>query len=255
MQPRLTHLVTEWISSAQCLLQSLVPHQAPLVIRDALAADECRWLLVAVERGLVTFTDCPPGCPRLAKRGASGPDHFVTPTGAARHMFSGPDKAQPDLNREYVPHIGAWARAVYDFGYEPTSTRFSFYRAYSRDLLTKKRGGSYETDVECYDADQRLVLQIEAKKDQRQVDVLAAQMHRAGYLGALPPGSAKEIEYVLDLEPRYLWIVGPGSVDPATHVFAVRVEGLDAAFRELTDVPAAGSSTMGATGPQGSTRA
>jgi hypothetical protein len=222
------------------LLHSLVPHGGPLVLRDPLAEDECRWFLVAVERGLVKFRECPRDCPRYVKRGAAGRDHFVTPSGAARHLFSGPDKTQPDFNREYLPHIAAWARAIFDFDYEKVWSRFSFYRSYSRDLLTKKRGGTYETDVECYDVNQRLVLQIEAKKDPQQVERLASQIYRAGSLGALPTGSAKEIEYVLDLSPQYLWIVGPGSIDPATHIFAVTVEGLDAAFKPLSDVPPAG---------------
>jgi hypothetical protein len=30
---------------------------------------------------------------------------------------------------------------------------------------------------------------------------------------------------------------GPGSIDPASHAFAVTVEGLDAAFRPFGDVP------------------
>jgi len=31
---------------------------------------------------------------------------------------------------------------------------------------------------------------------------------------------------VLDIAPRFLWVVGPGSVDPATHIFRVTVDGL-----------------------------
>lgn len=229
--------MTEAIDWAQAWLAGLVPHGAPLVIRDALADDECKWARLAVERGLVALETCPPDCPRMRKHHAAGPDHFVTPHNGARHMFSGPGTPLPALNREYVPHIAAWARAVYEFGYDPALTRFSFYRKYGRDLLTKKRGGSYETDVECYDPAGRLVLQIEAKKDAVQVERLAAQMHRAGHLGALPSGAAKEIEYVLDLRPKYLWIVGPGTVDPAAHVFAVTVRGLDAGFEALPAVP------------------
>ena len=38
--------------------------------------------------------------------------------------------------------------------------------------------------------------------------------HAPGRLAELPMGTVKEIEYVLDLAPRFLWVVGPGSVDP-----------------------------------------
>ena len=43
-------------------------------------------------------------------------------------------------------------------------------------------------------------------------------MARAGSLAELPTGTVKEIEYVLDLTPRFLWVLGPSSVDPATHM-------------------------------------
>lgn len=53
----------------------------------------------------------------------------------------------------------------------------------------------------------------------------------------MPANLAKEIEYVLDLAPRYLWVVGPGSIDPAHYVFAVEVDGLNAVFSPIDDVP------------------
>jgi len=37
--------------------------------------------------------------------------------------------------------------------------------------------------------------------------------------------------------PRYLWIVGPGSVNPAPHVYAVEVDGLEATFTRLNEFP------------------
>jgi hypothetical protein len=47
----------------------------------------------------------------------------------------------------------------------------------------------------------------------------------------------KEIEYVLELRPSFLWVVGPGSIDPARHVFAVSVDGLNARVDRLDAVP------------------
>ena len=48
----------------------------------------------------------------------------------------------------------------------------------------------------------------------------------------------KEIEYILALAPKYIWVVGPGSVDPATYVFDVKVNGLNAVFTPRSTLPA-----------------
>jgi hypothetical protein len=63
-------------------------------------------------------------------------------------------------------------------------------------------------------------------------------MARAGSLAELPVGTVKEIEYVLELTPRFLWVVGPGSIDPASHLFTVTVDGLNARFDPVDDFPA-----------------
>jgi hypothetical protein len=47
----------------------------------------------------------------------------------------------------------------------------------------------------------------------------------------------KEVEYVLELEPEHLWLVGPGTVEPAAHVWSVTVDGLNVGFRRLPDLP------------------
>ena len=214
-------------------LARLSPSGSECVVRTPLADDECTWFNIAVKRGLVGFRNCPEECPRRLKRGAGGPDHFTSPSGAARHLFSSPELPAPSLNREYIPHIAAWSRLVYDFGHDPKRLRFSFYRRYTRDLLTKRAGGSYETDIEVYDEHGHLHVQVEAKKDTSQVAKLARQLDAAGDLADLPLDSAKEIEYVLDLAPRYLWIVGPGTVEPASHVFHVTVANLNARFERL----------------------
>lgn len=236
----------EQVEAVAAALAGLVPGGVPCVIRTPLAEDECAWFLRAVSSGLVVFEQCPSGCPRRVKHGVAGPDHFTSPSGAARHLFSSPAAPAPSLNREYVPHIAAWARVVTGFGHDPARVRFSYYRAYSRDLLTKRKGGSYETDIEVDDEQGRLLLQVEAKKDAPQVARLAAQLDRVADLARLPQGLAKEIEYVLDLAPRYLWLVGPGTVDPAPHVYAVEVDGLDARFRQVdvAEVVAPGSGTL-----------
>jgi len=53
----------------------------------------------------------------------------------------------------------------------------------------------------------------------------------------MPPSVIKEIEYVLDLAPTYFWPVGPGTVDPERHVFAVTVSGVAATFERAAALP------------------
>ena len=145
--------------------------------------------------------------------GATGPDHFNTPSGKPRHLFSKPIGPEAWLNREYVPHIAAYARAVIERGYSIEHSSFSQYRKFTHDLISRRAGQNYETDAEFYDADSQILLQIEAKASAQQTDKLARELALAGSLAELPTGTVKEIEYVLDLAPRFLWVVGPGSVD------------------------------------------
>lgn len=186
---------------------------------------------------MIRFRECDPACFRFTKWKATGPDHFDTPSGKPRHLFSKPIGPQAWLNREYVPHIAAYAKAVINHGYSIEHSTFSLYRKFTRDLISKRAGQIYETDAEFYDAEGHVHLQIEAKASTQQADKLAREMTRAGSLAELPIGTVKEIEYVLDLTPRFLWVVGPGSIDPATHLFKVTVDGLNAGFASLDKFP------------------
>lgn len=105
-----------------------------------------------------------------------------------------------------------------------------FFPASLADLVHRRQGGSLETDAEFYNSDGTVALQVEAKKSPREVARLVAAIGSAHRLSELPPKVCKEIEYVLDLSPEQLWVVGPGSIDPAIHVFDVHVDGLDATF-------------------------
>ncbi len=228
------------IADATALIERLAPGAFPVPIGTPLVEDECRWFLRAVDELVVRFTTCPPGCPRLKKWGAAGPDHFETPDGRARHLFSKPIGPAAWLNREYVPHIAAYGYAILGHGYDPTRSSFSRYRKFSRDRITKRAGASYETDAEFYTDNGALHLQVEAKASGRQTNVLARAIEEHGTLAELPDRAAKEIEYVLDLAPRYLWIVGPGSIDPAQYVFDVIITGpTNATFKAVTGLPAA----------------
>jgi hypothetical protein len=225
------------ISEATRLVESPAPGGFPCPIRVALVEDECRWFLRGIENGVIQFRECDPGCFRFRRWNTTGPDHFDTPSGRPRHLFSKPIGPEAWLNREYVPHIAAYAKAVIDHGYPIEDSTFSLYRKFTHDLIAKREGQGYETDAEFYDSDGRIHLQIEAKASTQQTEKLAREMARAASLAELPVGTVKEIEYVLDLAPRFLWVVGPGSVDPATHMFKVTVDGLNARFDSVDAFP------------------
>lgn len=227
------------IDDAVSLINHLAPGAAAVPIRTPLAQDECRWFVRAVAEEVVTFKTCPADCFRFKKFGVSGPDHFLTPSGKPRHLFSKPGAPEAWLNREYVPHIAAYAFAL-DRGYDGARSTFSLYRKFSRDLIAKRAGVSYETDAEFYGGDGAIHLQIEAKASAAQTARLAAAIETHGSLRDLPTSAAKEVEYVLDLSPRYLWVVGPGSIEPPAHVYAVDVRGLNARFESVADLPAPG---------------
>lgn len=246
---KIANVLTEGgeVAQAFAVLQRLAPGGRSFEVRSPIEPDEATWFNRALAEGLVAFRECDVACPRFKKWGVAGPDEFLTPAGARRHLFSSPHAPVAWLNREYVPHIAAYARAILEFGYDRASSAFSLYRRFGRDLVSKRAGGNYETDVEFCRPDGTVVLHVEVKAERRQVERIAAEIDRVGHLDALPAKIAKEIEYVLDLEPRIFWLVGPGSVEPARHVFAVDVAGLDARFTRLAALPGAGASEGGPT--------
>lgn len=228
------------VALATRLIDSLAPAGAPVPIRIPLLPDECRGFLLAVDRQVVRFETCPPGCFRVKKWGASGPDHFITPAGKPRHLFSKPVGSEAWLNREYVPHLAAYAVAIIEHGYSQRRSSFSLYRKFKGDLILRRAGGSYETDAEFYDSEGGIHLQIEAKASEQQTNALARSIEHHGTLSELPTTAVKELEYVLDLAPRYLWVVGPGSLDPPKFVYAVTLTGtMNASFTPLDGLPVA----------------
>ena len=214
------------------LLRALAPCGAPLSRDPGLRPDESWWFLTGLHAELYSFETCPDNCERFRRWGHRGPDHFRTFEDAGRHLFSKP--SEPRLNREYIPHLAAVTRAIIDFGHRRQDASFSRYRTFTRDLINKRAGGSYETDAEFHDGTGNLRLQIEAKSDEEQTARLAEQVHNYR-LTEMQPTHAKEVEYVLELEPEILWIVGPNSVHPARFVFTVEVTGLDATFTPVDE--------------------
>jgi hypothetical protein len=135
------------------------------------------------------------------------------------------------MNREYVPHIAAVARAIIDGGFPSSRYSFSRYRTFQRDCVMKKKGQSYETDAEFYAADGSIILHIEAKKTRDEVDRIAKSIVDGGSFNDLPLKCKKELEYVLDIVPQNLWLVAPGtSILSSTYtIFTFRVRSCDSA--------------------------
>jgi hypothetical protein len=130
--------VTDAIAAATSLIEALAPGGRPVTLRTPLERDESRWFLAAADQGILRFEDCPPDCFRRRKWGVSGPDHFRTPAGKPRHLFSKPVGDVAWLNREYVPHLAAFALAVLQGGFDASRASFSLYRRFSRDLVAKR---------------------------------------------------------------------------------------------------------------------
>jgi hypothetical protein len=219
------------------LLAALSPDGMAPTPRPELESDEATWFENAVGSRLITFGPCDPLCDRRRRSGFTGRDEFLTAAGGRRHLYSLP-AARPTLNREYVPHIAAYAYAAEHAGFDPARSSFSRYRTFQRDALTKRVGTSYETDAEFYAPDGSIALHVEAKARPDQVARIVTQLDREGDLTDLPFDVVKEIEYVMELRPAFLWVVGPGSIDPPAHVYAVVGEGTAIGFRRIDGLPA-----------------
>lgn len=217
-------------------LQAIAPRNAPVTYPSALLPDEAHWFREAIEQRVLSVGDCRVDCPRRRRWKEMTRDEFLTPAGQHRHLFSLSASPGASLNREYIPHIAAVARAIIHFGFPRDRYSFSLYRTFQRDLVTKRRGQSYETDAEFYAADGSVQLHVEAKKTHAEVRRIAKTIEKCGSFTNLPAGCQKELEYVLDVAPRHLWLVAPGCIDPGQYVDAVRVDGMQAGFRPVSSL-------------------
>lgn len=228
----------DWISDTTALLNALVSDGSPLrPLTVPLEADESEWFVRGWQAGLYPVGECP----TVGLEGVCVPgrhDHFHTTSGRHRHLLTRWTEGGWGLSREYVTHLGAFARAVLDFGYPQEGSLLSHYGRYHRDLiLTRRAGGSYEIDAAFPSGGgDRTRLLIEAKAQPREVARWAAAIDGGASPADLVEIGFKEVEYVLELRPQVLWLVGPGSVDPATHVWEVTVDGVEATFDSLSDV-------------------
>lgn len=222
----------------RALLTALAPGTPRPKHREMpLLADECRWLLAGVEAGLFRFQECRVDCPRRRRHGIAGRDEFLNHCGRPRHLYSDPQGPSLRLNREYIPHIAAHSRAVLELGYPRELATFSEYRTFQHDTLAKRRGSPYELDSSFRAIDGTPVLHLEVKAWPHQLDRIARAIDATQNLATLPLDIAKEVAYVLDLTPRYLWLAGPGTIDPEAHVWRVAIEGHNARFMRVPQLP------------------
>ena len=221
------------VAALEVFLRANAPPGPRKPLEPILHADEADWFFRGIRRSLFSFSACPLACPRYKRWSSTGRDEFLTPSGARRHLYSAPGQPQMRLNREYLPHLAAYSYAV-EAGFLREQSLLSVYRRFQiASLPGKKPGQRYETDAEFYGPTGALELQIEAKSRPNQVEKLATQIDQAHRLRRMPMEVAKEIVYVLELKPKCLWIVGPGSIDPPLHVFHVQVTDTDASFERL----------------------
>ena len=112
--------MTDEMRAAESLVRALAPSGHEVPIPEPLALDESRWLIIAVEKGLLEFTRCTDACARTsAACSRSACDHFETGSDDPHHLFAHIGRDRVALHREYVPAIAAYARAVLDLGYDP----------------------------------------------------------------------------------------------------------------------------------------
>lgn len=214
-------------------LRSIAPRGVPVTFAHALVSDEAHWFREAIERRVITIGTCRADCPRSRRWSEATRDEFLTPADQHRHLFSLSAAGGASMNREYVPHIAAVARAIIHFGFSADRFSLSLYRTFQRDCVTKKRGQSYETDAEFYAADGSVELHVEAKKTHGEVSRIAKTLAGCRTLSNLPLSCQKELEYVLDLKPKHVWLVAPGCIDPEQYVYAVRVDDTQAEFQPV----------------------
>lgn len=228
----------QWPLAAHALLKDLVPNHEPLrTLQPDLASDESEWFVRGWEASIY-----PVGrCPMVGLKKVCGPDrldHFLTTSGRHRHLLTRWTIGGWGTSREYVTHLAAYARAILDYGYPQRGSLLSHYGQYRRDLILRKRGGSYEIDAAfpLPDSEEPWLL-IEAKKEASQISRWAEAIDHGATPQELVASGFKEIEYVLELRPRHLWLVGPGTIAPAAHVWQTNVRGLRIDFQRLLDVP------------------
>jgi hypothetical protein len=142
------------------------------------------------------------------------------------------------LHREYLPAIAAYARAVLDLGYDAAGSVLLGRRSPLRRRLHRFTADHVQADGEFRDPDGSVQLYIVAKSDRQLTRRVATALDACDNLVALRPEIAREVCGVAAVKPRFLWLVGPNTVEPARHVFRVATKGDHLSFTRVDAVPA-----------------
>jgi hypothetical protein len=159
--------MTDEMRAAESLVRALAPSGHEVPIPEPLALDESRWLVLAVDKGLLEFTPCTSTCPSASGATSSARDHFETGSDDPHHLFARAGQPRFALHREYLPAIAAYARAVLDLGYDTRGSVLLGRRPRHRRLVNRFTVDDVPTDGEFRDSDGSVQLQILAKSDRQ----------------------------------------------------------------------------------------
>jgi hypothetical protein len=230
--------MTDEMRAVESLVRALAPSGHDVPIPEPLAIDESRWFMLAVDKGLIEFSRCDRSCAR-SERGETGArDHFRTGSDDPHHLFAHVGAHRVALQRDYIPAIAAYARAVFDFGYDSERGVLLGRRPVRRRLVSRLDPADGRVFGELRDADGVVQLRIEAKGERQLTRRLAAALDAADTVAGLRPDIFRELPNAIEAEPRFLWLVGPNTIDPALHVFRFDTGGVQTRLARVDAVPA-----------------
>ena len=201
--------MTDEMRAAESLVRALAPSGHEVPIPEPLALDESRWLVLAVEKGLLEFTRCTGTCARAVGDPSSARDHFETGSDDPHHLFARAGEQRVALRREYVPAIAAYARAVLDLGYD----------AEGSVLLGPPSDGEFR------DREGSVQLQIMAKSERQLTRRVASALDACDTLVGLRPEIAREVLRGDVVKPAVPLVGRTQHREPAGHVFRVDSSG------------------------------
>jgi hypothetical protein len=140
------------------------------------------------------------------------------------------------LHRDRVALLGAYARAVLDFGYEPERSVL-LGRQPTGLRFEDRRAGLERVDAAFEGHDGSTHLQIKCLGERQRTRRLATAVDAGGLVSRLSQTATHELAAVLARRPRFVWLVGPNSIDPATHVFRLTAFDGDLRFSRIETVP------------------
>jgi hypothetical protein len=235
--------MTDEMRAAESLVRDLAPPGLSVPIPEPFALDESTWFLTAVDKGLVEFTSCPTTCTRTPHATRGCRDHFEPSEGDARHLFGSETDGAVALHRDYLPCLASYARAVFDFGYAPERASLLHRQpgagrlSGGARLATRIAPPRFRADVSLFAPDGSVHLQIKCLGDRQRTRRLATTLDACGRRSHLSPDVRPQFESVLSARPRYLWLVGPNTIEPAGHVFRLTYRDDDIRFTRIERVP------------------